>query len=690
MGDTDLRGTYLKLVGAALAALPLIAAQSAEDAPKAGQPVKLEARTRGGQTEFQVGELIELELSFSAAQENAYQISTANYDRTGRLGIERYEVEPQTGWDDPLQIYYRSYHSWFGGGLSSNQVLSAKATLIHRDLNEWVRFQTGRYRLVVVSSRSGKGTELFPSEPGPPMELRSNELWLTIVPATPEWQEETLRNAVGVLDQAAKNTPNAPRSEQLERAVARLRYLGTAGAAREMVRRLGDEKVAPQFRLGLAATPARDAALDEFQKRMVDPAAAISVAFLETMSLVATTDESETGRADAVLLERDKLLAQLLAALPDKRGGALATSAATAVSELSMRRENSTPEQKRSLTQALLTGFESLPPRTQSELLDYRWGQLQGQAMLPVLERLSKRYQESEILNISPVYEQNQASLAALRRWAEVDPAGAREQILTEMSRPHPRFGGDALGMLLGDREMPEMDQLLVGRLRNTTGDPGPVATLIARFGTAAILPQINSYLDENLGTISCAVQNPLIAYVRRVDAVSGNALAKRAMAERGPNKTGCYRMLVSELSQWNRDGALEQLAADGLEDPDPMVVRESARYLQNYGSATAEAPLWSSLEAWHQRAEDQSGQSSLGGKETREQASARTEQMGVGYALVTALTNGKGWLATPDRLRRLMSLTAGTGNEQLLELMLKAWQEPAQTLVLFGNGKRP
>jgi hypothetical protein len=128
---------------------------SADGTPSSSSPLTLHARIENDQTVFHVGEVIRLELSYSATG-TGFQASTASYDRSGRLGIEQYVIEPQTGWDDPLKSYSSS--GFIGGGFSSSQPLSAKPYIVRRDLNEWVRFtHAGRYRLIVVSTRAGRG-----------------------------------------------------------------------------------------------------------------------------------------------------------------------------------------------------------------------------------------------------------------------------------------------------------------------------------------------------------------------------------------------------------------------------------------------------------------------------------------------------------------------------------------------------
>ncbi len=154
--------------------------------------LNLEARTENDQTVFHIGELVRLQLSYTASGAG-YRASTASYDRGGRLGAEQYLVQPEAGWDDPLRSYF-SLGAFMGGGLFSLQPLSTKPYVLYRDLNEWVRFnQPGRYRVVVSSTRASPTTYRL-SQVNP--ELRSNELWITLIPATAEWQAATLANAV--------------------------------------------------------------------------------------------------------------------------------------------------------------------------------------------------------------------------------------------------------------------------------------------------------------------------------------------------------------------------------------------------------------------------------------------------------------------------------------------------------------
>ena len=80
-------------------------------------------------------------------------------------------------------------------------MLSAEATTIELQLNEWLRFDwPGQYRVQVVSHRVANVRESSPALRSP-TEVISNELEITIAAPPPEWQNDTLRQALEILDQ---------------------------------------------------------------------------------------------------------------------------------------------------------------------------------------------------------------------------------------------------------------------------------------------------------------------------------------------------------------------------------------------------------------------------------------------------------------------------------------------------------
>src|SRR5208283_1982961 len=101
---------------------------------------QLTISTRDNQLSFRMGVIIPLDLAFTSSSPNKYQMDMASYDRSGRLNEDRFVVDPSTGWDDPLQLYFRSYKGFMAGGLRGFKALSPVPTSIHVELNEWIRF----------------------------------------------------------------------------------------------------------------------------------------------------------------------------------------------------------------------------------------------------------------------------------------------------------------------------------------------------------------------------------------------------------------------------------------------------------------------------------------------------------------------------------------------------------------------
>jgi hypothetical protein len=98
-----------------IAAVPT-PAQSAPVDPK----VLLQVQIASNQREFRIGETIPLQLSFSSAVKERYQVNMAQYDRSGRMNYEHFIVSPAEGAVDPLAT-----PNWGGGGLTSYQFLSS-------------------------------------------------------------------------------------------------------------------------------------------------------------------------------------------------------------------------------------------------------------------------------------------------------------------------------------------------------------------------------------------------------------------------------------------------------------------------------------------------------------------------------------------------------------------------------------
>src|SRR5271169_4668426 len=84
-----------------------------------GEAASLTIHFAGGTSTFHVGEVIPIELSFTASLPDAYDMDTRNYDRSGRLNMEQFNVTPPGR--DPIANYYDN-GVFMGGGLGGSRV----------------------------------------------------------------------------------------------------------------------------------------------------------------------------------------------------------------------------------------------------------------------------------------------------------------------------------------------------------------------------------------------------------------------------------------------------------------------------------------------------------------------------------------------------------------------------------------
>jgi hypothetical protein len=635
---------------------------SAQSVPVPSRDLQLTVTLRNNQSSFHIGEIIPLDLAFTSPTPNAYQLDMATYDRSGRLNEDQFVVSPNNGSDDPLQLYFRAYKGFMAGGLRGFKGLSTTPATIHADLNEWVRFKApGQYRLTVISNRVSKvGSNEF----GNPT-VTSNSVTLTILTATKEWQDTTLKSAIQTLDSTKPPVvPPANSADPRSQAVKTLRYLGTPEAAREMARRMTGTVSDWDFAAGLMGSPARSVALEEMKKLLVDPNFPVSGRFLGTMSVLALHD----GIVDNIPEEREKIETQfrqeLISALPQKQGAAVAASNSTIIGTAALSSSSLPADVKRTITRQLVATFDSLSSQEQYTLLEFRWSTLDHQEMLPLLKRVEKK--ESDDM------QSKLASAAALKRWYEMAHDEARPVIIQEILRPKPRFSARTLG-ILPDKELPEADEPLVEHLTPSSDSwaSSNSASLIQRYATRADEPKVLAFLDPVVGKLACAIQAPLLAYVLKNDPEAARPLLERAMEARGKGLTACNHMLLTDVGALQSNNVLQQIAIKSLDDSDPEVVGDAASYLKQFGSASAENVLWTRMVAWSERwrGHEKDLQSVPG-----ENMSAMYESA-AGSHLVEALGAGHGWLPDEAKLHRLIDLSVTATQKQQAEQFLKGWQ---------------
>lgn len=233
----------------------------------------LSVRLAAGKSSYAIGELIPLGLEFRGRADPDFYFSTATYDRSGRMGQERYTITPGGGGYDPLAEYFSSV-GILGGGLSGWHALDGRPFVLRAHLNEWVRFtRPGTYQLVVTSSR----LERYSRQAAPT--LVSNPVALRVEAATPEWAAAEVARAVAAVDRS--------RPGGLEGGVTILRHLGTKDAALTLVSRYGAGGPGLRFDwlAGLVASPHRGEIVEAMEAR-VDAGEPLPAGFVRDLALL--------------------------------------------------------------------------------------------------------------------------------------------------------------------------------------------------------------------------------------------------------------------------------------------------------------------------------------------------------------------------------------------------------------------
>jgi hypothetical protein len=357
--------------------------------------VRFALALKDGRAVFQEGEIIPLALSFTTTAKKRYWADVRNYDRSGRLGIERYCVEPDA--PDPLASYFKA-GGFIGGGLGNTRELDATPFTADADLNEWRTLRPGHYRVYAISYRvwrppdsSGQTSYGRVTEP-----VRSNTLDFDVDPPDANWQNEELRGALQTLAAAA-----SPEDARL--AARRLRFLNAQDSTKELAKLfwgLNQQPAGWDLMLGLYGSPYRDLAVDSMRDQLAAPGHAITSEFLNALvdlqvSADPAWDPPPAGadpEAARGFWERRQAHTQALAKAEMERVmAALAhkTASARALTLNGLLTASGSDQAiAPAVRVALIAVWSDLPGETQRELIQYRWPLIAGPEMLPILRRM--------------------------------------------------------------------------------------------------------------------------------------------------------------------------------------------------------------------------------------------------------------------------------------------------------------
>jgi hypothetical protein len=627
---------------------------------------------KDAQSIYREGEIIPLKLAFTSGTEKKYSLDTRDYDRSGRLNAESLCLAPDAG-RDPLADYYSSgLFGFMGGGLGSEHMLDQTPYLVNLELNEWHSLPPGNYTLRVVSHRIGVAAAANESGSGmKSVPMTSNTVQFQVIAARPEWLAEQLVTAVSVLDNPGSS------DEQAAHAARVLRFLGSEAATRELARRFWAQNDQPHgwdFMFGLVASPHRATAIEGIKAAMADPQHAVTRELVQTLALLQIQSGPgyklppyDEKRKDAWVKQRDakmqaynktvsEELSHVTATLDSKSGKARAVT----VNTLLMEDSNLSEAAHVQLRHLLVASWDSLPAKKQNELIEYRWDEIDGPELLPILRGIA---------NSPPNPGHNMETVQrgpALRHLYELDPTEGRDLILREILNPKGDIGMSVLG-ILPDKELPQIEEPILARLR-VHNDTSVDFRLIERYATARPLTELKAIYEKARGKWACDPQAALLSYFLRIDPNYGVAEISAALNER--EFTGCYKMVFSDFGVALHMPRVEKIAIIALNDPSPEVAANAAGALGKYGSAKVEPVLWERLRKFHEKWGDKSDQLRYRpGLSSELQAEGMLE-----YSLIHAIANGQAWLCGPDKLQRLSEIVT-TERKQEVEGIFKEWQ---------------
>jgi hypothetical protein len=623
-----------------------------------------------GRTTFREGEIIPLQLSFTSTAAKRYWADNRNYDRSGRLDIETYCLEPPAR--DPLADYFRS-GSFMGGGLGNEQPLSQNPFTATAELNEWRRPGPGHYRLYVISYRVWRPPDAGEATPYNRVgqTLKSNVIEFDITKADAMWLEKQLEEATAMYQKGSGDTPGPWRP-----AARQLRFLNTRHSTDTLARLfwgLNDQLGGWDLMFGLFGSPYRTEAIAAMQREMGNPDHPITQDYLRTLvKLQITTDpawnppaydparqkEWEEFWRKSQAHERElteAAIASTAAAQPRKVGRARALTAQALADSSDLLN----PALATQMRKQLVAAWGDLPENKRLELIQYHWSLIAGPEMEPILVEFVSRPAPPSRTN------ESMARDAALQHIYELDPAQGRSLILGDLRDPRAEPSLSLVKLIPPQQLQPIVQEAV---LRISESEARLVDYhLVEVYGTESSLETIKTVFNAHLGQWACDPQDAMLRYFLRVDLAFGQKAAGESLAAR--QVTGCYRMLLQDMGP--SLPKVELMAIDALDDPNLEVANDAAIALGRWGTPKAEAALWARLKRFQQEWKGREGELRI----TPDYDSPIGRATGLEGTLVNSIATGTNWMCGLDKLQQLRAL-ASPRQQLQVDGWIKMWQQ--------------
>jgi hypothetical protein len=654
-------GFLLILVG--LCATPVLSGTNPPD-------IEFKIRFVGDKSFFNIGEPIEIEISYSTQSEKKY-LGGWTSPSPGLEGVTP-TLAPTDGVLDLRSV--RDYMGFAGSILSSTGFLGSQPVTQRLDLGDWYRFQKpGHY---VVTVQSGEVSRAKAAEEGGgrgPLSLESNPLEFDVGAADPAWSMSELAEIERVL--GSQEDPG-----EREHALHRLVLLDTPPSIRKLVQLYLSKADAVDnsgyvVDRGLRESSQIDVIIPLLEAALSDPLVQPREGLTDLLAglqvrkeLGALPPRPQDGSAlkewKNLYDARTKVLQEYLA-----RANALmlrsielrtgpARAAAIYQTWFTAERQNVSkpvaPELLSRLRSEVLATALELGPGERVQVLYLMWPRQPHSLLKPIVVSLAESRRKEDSFSIDDGY----------KFWCEGWPQECSSAILSDAIHFGTPTSKNAV-FLIAELEHPELDEILNARLK----DPGMlqdswesqrVAAIILRAGSRKLRPAVDEFLDTYVAQprYGCEIQGYLIGYLFRTALADAT---KRFTEETGSGNHPCASQLLRTLDTVRYSDELIPLAAKALNSGDLGSAGMAATFLGFRGPATVESALWQRLdtlrEEWRERAAELRGADTgiLDGG-VREQAAqlerARTVQLE--QALVSALVRSANWKLTPGEQERL------------------------------------
>ncbi len=638
----------------------------------------LTIRFANDQTEFRVGEIIPIELSFSTTAKKTYLWWRWGGPQYANCSSEEYHVSPPG--KDPLSRLKAGVPEAFlcAGSHPGPRYLDSRPHAVSAALNDGVTLRRpGRYSFYVTSLRVIRREGSSYGQ----VELRSNTLHFQLLVPTPLWEAQQLGSASKVLDDPAS------KPEERHSALRTLRFLDSPGALAQLSRQLTLPVPLDQQECfdGLMGSAHPRVVLRDLEGRFAAPDAAITPTFLSALAdaeflrshgpmpacPAAGAKEHaewrrETGRRYEQLRQiENRLHARAAALVPSKQGLAQAETVRTLVLESGASPPRSAAAKLPGTT--LASAFVRLPASQQWDMLLNHW----DRADVPEMSRALKH-----VLDEASTGWQGLRNLA-LGRLYDLDPENGAAEILAEIRHPHVAYYGATVSAktlgFLPDKTLPQFDSLLAERLANKDSRTTDLdAGLIGRYATKAILPQVKAVYLQAPGKWSCPAEDGLLVYFLRTD-------PGFAVAHAGLSTILCTShafRLLAKMGLWSK---VQPRIVAKLGNSDAFVASQAATVLSEYGDAKAERALWARLRSFHRQWAAKAADFSYNPEPPRPVQGAAMLQA----QIVQAIAQAQNWLLDNAQWNDLERLTLGPEQETVAAWR---WTSPIYVhLTFFG-----